>query len=75
MCLDRAGLRCQSDARPPDAARHLREERCVGSLVSYLPGLGVVLIAAAVLLPTSLSSQIVKFPLNETTTATLAGPG
>jgi hypothetical protein len=40
-----------------------------------LIGLGVVLIAAAVLLPTVISSQIVKFPLNETTTATLAGSG
>jgi hypothetical protein len=40
-----------------------------------LAGLGVVLIAAAVLLPTVVSSQVVKFPLNETTTATLAGTG
>jgi hypothetical protein len=40
-----------------------------------LAGLGVVLIVAAVLLPTVVSSQIVKFPLGETTTATLAGTG
>jgi hypothetical protein len=40
-----------------------------------LSGLGIVLIAAAVLLPTVVSSQIVKFPLNENTTATLAGTG
>ena len=38
-----------------------------------LAGLGVVLIAAAVLLPTYVSGQIVKFPLDEHTTATLAG--
>jgi hypothetical protein len=37
--------------------------------------LGIVLIAAAILLPTYVSGQIVKFPLNETTTATLAGTG
>jgi hypothetical protein len=37
--------------------------------------LGVILIAAAILLPTYVSGQIVKFPLNETTTATLAGTG
>ena len=37
--------------------------------------LGVILIAAAILLPTYVSGQIVKFPLNETTTATLAGSG
>ena len=37
--------------------------------------LGIILIAAAVLLPTYVSAQIVKFPLNETTTATLAGTG
>jgi Porin PorA len=35
--------------------------------------LGVILVATAVLLPTYVSSQLVKFPLNETTTATLAG--
>jgi len=40
-----------------------------------LPWLGVVLIAAAVLLPTYVSGQIVKFPLDEHTTATMAGPG
>jgi hypothetical protein len=40
-----------------------------------LAGLGVILVAAAVLLPTVVSSQIVKFPLNENTTATLAGTG
>src|SRR5689334_7769460 len=40
-----------------------------------LAGLGVVLIAAAVLLPTYVSGQIVKFPLDEHTTATLAGTG
>jgi DUF3068 family protein len=40
-----------------------------------LAGLGIVLIAAAVLVPTYVSGQIVKFPLNETTTATLAGTG
>jgi len=37
-----------------------------------LAGLGIVLIAAAVLLPTYVSSQVVKFPLGEDTTATLA---
>ena len=40
-----------------------------------LAGLGVVLIAAAVLLPTYASGQIVKFPLDEHTSATLAGTG
>jgi hypothetical protein len=40
-----------------------------------LAGLGVVFIAAAVLLPTYVSGQIVKFPLDEHTTATLAGTG
>jgi hypothetical protein len=40
-----------------------------------LAALGIILIAAAVLLPTYVSAQIVKFPLNETTTATLAGTG
>jgi hypothetical protein len=40
-----------------------------------LAGLGVVLIAAAVLLPTYVSAQIVKFPLGEHTTATLTGTG
>jgi hypothetical protein len=40
-----------------------------------LAGLGVVLIAGAVLLPTYVSGQIVKFPLDEHTTATLAGTG
>src|SRR5580692_10009071 len=40
-----------------------------------LAGLGVVLIAAAVLLPTYVSGQIVKFPLDEHTTATLTGSG
>jgi Porin PorA len=37
--------------------------------------LGIVLIAGAILLPTYVSGQIVKFPLNESTTATLAGTG
>ena len=37
--------------------------------------LGVILIAAAILLPTYVSARIVKFPLNESTTATLAGTG
>jgi hypothetical protein len=40
-----------------------------------LAGLGVILIAAGVLLPTVVSGQIVKFPLDENTTATLAGTG
>ncbi len=40
-----------------------------------LAGLGIVLIAAAMLLPTYVSSQVVKFPLGEDTTATLAGTG
>jgi hypothetical protein len=40
-----------------------------------LAGLGIVLIAVAVLLPTYISSQVVKFPLSESTTATLAGTG
>ena len=40
-----------------------------------LAGLGIILIAAAVLVPTYVSGQIVKFPLNESTTATLAGTG
>jgi hypothetical protein len=40
-----------------------------------LAGLGVILIAAAVLLPTVVSSQVVKFPLNESTSAILAGSG
>ena len=37
--------------------------------------LGIILIAAAILLPTYVSGQIVKFPLSESTTATLAGTG
>jgi hypothetical protein len=37
--------------------------------------LGIVLIAVAVLLPTDISRQVVKFPLSESTTATLAGTG
>src|SRR5580700_2964380 len=37
--------------------------------------LGIVLVAAAILLPTYVSGQIVKFPLDESTTATLAGTG
>ncbi|HJY73550.1 MAG TPA: porin PorA family protein, partial [Streptosporangiaceae bacterium] len=37
--------------------------------------LGIILVAAAILLPTYVSGQIVKFPLNESTTATLAGTG
>jgi Porin PorA len=40
-----------------------------------LAGLGIVLIAAAVILPAYVSGQIVKFPLDEHTTATLAGTG
>jgi Porin PorA len=40
-----------------------------------LTGLGVLLIVAAVLLPTYVSGQVVKFPLGESTTATLAGTG
>ena len=40
-----------------------------------LAGLGIVLIAAAVILPAYVSGQIVKFPLDERTTATLAGTG
>lgn len=40
-----------------------------------LAGLGIILIAAAVLVPTYVSGQIVRFPLNESTTATLAGTG
>jgi len=42
---------------------------------SVLSGLGVVLIAAAIILPTYVAGQIVKFPLNETIAATLAGTG
>ncbi len=38
-----------------------------------LAGLGVVLIAAAVVIPAYVSAQIVKFPLDEHSTATLAG--
>jgi hypothetical protein len=37
--------------------------------------LGIILIAGAILLPTYVSGQIVKFPLDESTTATLAGTG
>lgn len=40
-----------------------------------LAGLGIVLVAAAILLPTYVSGQIVRFPLDESTTATLAGTG
>jgi DUF3068 family protein len=40
-----------------------------------LAGLGVLLIVAAILLPTYVSGQVVKFPLGESTTATLAGTG
>jgi hypothetical protein len=40
---------------------------------STLAVLGVILIAGAILLPTYVSGQIVKFPLGETITATLAG--
>ena len=40
-----------------------------------LAGLGVVLIAGAVLLPTYVSAQVVKFPLDEHTTAILTGTG
>jgi hypothetical protein len=40
-----------------------------------LAGLGVLLIVAAVLLPTYISGQVVKFSLGESTTATLAGTG
>jgi Porin PorA len=40
-----------------------------------LAGLGGVLITAAVLLPAYVSGQVVKFPLDEHTTATLAGTG
>jgi hypothetical protein len=35
--------------------------------------LGVILIAGAILMPTYISGQVLKFPLGETTTATLAG--
>ena len=41
----------------------------------FLTVLGIILIAGAILLPTYVSGQIVKFPLNESTTATLAGTG
>ncbi|HJY94007.1 MAG TPA: porin PorA family protein, partial [Streptosporangiaceae bacterium] len=37
--------------------------------------LGIILIAAAIALPTYVSGQIVKFPLDEHTTATLTGTG
>jgi hypothetical protein len=37
--------------------------------------LGIILIAGAILMPTYISGQVVKFPLNETTTATLSGTG
>ena len=40
-----------------------------------LAGLGIVLIAGAVILPTYVSAQVVKFPLGEHTTATLTGTG
>jgi hypothetical protein len=40
-----------------------------------LAGLGTFLIAVAVLLPTYVSGQVVKFPLSEYETATLAGTG
>jgi hypothetical protein len=40
-----------------------------------LAGLGIVLVAAAVILPAYVSGQVVKFPLDEHTTATLAGTG
>jgi hypothetical protein len=40
-----------------------------------LAGLGVVLIAGAVILPTYVSGQLVKFPLNTHTTAILSGTG
>jgi hypothetical protein len=40
-----------------------------------LAGLGIILVAAAVILPTYVSGQIVKFPLDENTTAILAGTG
>ena len=40
-----------------------------------LAALGIILIAGAILLPTYVSGQIVKFPLDESTTATLAGTG
>ena len=36
---------------------------------------GVILIVGAILLPTYISGQVLKFPLNESTTATLAGTG
>jgi Porin PorA len=40
-----------------------------------LAGLGIVLVAAAVILPTYVSGQIAKFPLDENTKAILAGTG
>jgi hypothetical protein len=40
-----------------------------------LAALGVILIAAAILLPTWVSGQLVKFPLGENTTAILTGTG
>ena len=46
--------------------------RVIGFIVA---GLGVILIAIAVLLPTYISGQVVKFPLNVDQTATLTGTG
>ena len=46
--------------------------RVTGLLLAVL---GIVLVAAAILLPTYVSAQIVKFPLDESTTAILAGTG
>src|SRR5580704_9100870 len=75
MCLDRPRFRCESDAMPRADGRPFPggTMRRVTGLV--LAGLGIVLIAVAVLLPTYISSQVVKFPLSESTTATLAGTG
>src|SRR5271165_407572 len=53
------------------AAAYRRIDACRVGLV--LAGLGTCLIVFAVLMPTWVSSKVLKFPLNEYATATLAG--
>src|SRR3984957_6274278 len=70
MCLDLTAVKCEGGStywrQPADSGGTMR-----GIIGLILAGLGAFLILVAVLLPTWVVGQVVKFPLNEYETATL----
>jgi len=72
MCLDLAAVKWEGDSKLLRGNLQIPGGTMRGVTGLVLAGLGAFLILVAVLLPTWLSGQVIKFPLNEYETATLA---